>query len=55
VGGVLHELEVPTEVFDDVPSALAAARDSAGEGDLILVTGSLYTVADARRALGKNR
>ncbi len=55
VGGVLHELEVPTEVFDDVASALAAARDSAGEGDLILVTGSLYTVADARRALGRTR
>jgi dihydrofolate synthase/folylpolyglutamate synthase len=35
-----------------VEEALAAARDAAAEDDLILVTGSLYTVADARRALG---
>jgi dihydrofolate synthase / folylpolyglutamate synthase len=40
------------EQFDDVPDALAAAAERAGEEDLILVTGSLYTVADARRALG---
>jgi folylpolyglutamate synthase/dihydropteroate synthase len=38
--------------WDDVASALDAARSVAGEDDLILVTGSLYTVADARRALG---
>jgi dihydrofolate synthase/folylpolyglutamate synthase len=43
-----------TEVhaFDDVAAALDAARADAAETDLILVTGSLYTVADARRALG---
>jgi dihydrofolate synthase/folylpolyglutamate synthase len=35
-----------------VEEALAAARDAAAPEDLILVTGSLYTVADARRALG---
>jgi dihydrofolate synthase/folylpolyglutamate synthase len=35
-----------------VAEALAAARDAAAPDDLILVTGSLYTVADARRALG---
>ena len=35
-----------------VEEALAAARDAAASDDLILVTGSLYTVADARRALG---
>jgi folylpolyglutamate synthase/dihydropteroate synthase len=39
-------------VFDGVPAALDAARTAADEGDLILVTGSLYTVADARRAIG---
>jgi dihydrofolate synthase/folylpolyglutamate synthase len=33
-----------------VEESLAAARDAAAEDDLILVTGSLYTVADARRA-----
>jgi dihydrofolate synthase/folylpolyglutamate synthase len=35
-----------------VEEALAAARDASAPDDLILVTGSLYTVADARRALG---
>jgi dihydrofolate synthase / folylpolyglutamate synthase len=35
-----------------VEEALAAARDAAALDDLVLVTGSLYTVADARRALG---
>ena len=35
-----------------VGEMLAAARDAAAPDDLILVTGSLYTVADARRALG---
>jgi len=30
---------------------VSAALDAAGEGDLVLVTGSLYTVADARRTL----
>jgi dihydrofolate synthase/folylpolyglutamate synthase len=52
VAKVLGEL-VPTEAFDDVASALRAARASAGERDLILVTGSLYTVADARRAIAE--
>lgn len=44
---------LPVEAFASVPEAMQAARDSAGEDDLILVTGSLYTVADARRALGE--
>jgi dihydrofolate synthase/folylpolyglutamate synthase len=35
-----------------VEEGLAWARDAAAPDDLILVTGSLYTVADARRALG---
>jgi dihydrofolate synthase/folylpolyglutamate synthase len=35
-----------------VAQALDAARAGAGPDDLICVTGSLYTVADARRALG---
>jgi dihydrofolate synthase/folylpolyglutamate synthase len=34
-----------------VAQAIRAARAGAGAGDLIVVTGSLYTVADARRAL----
>jgi dihydrofolate synthase/folylpolyglutamate synthase len=43
---------VATERLGSVADALAAARVEASEEDLILVTGSLYTVADARRALG---
>jgi dihydrofolate synthase/folylpolyglutamate synthase len=42
---------VATQAFATVSEALAAARAEAADGDLILVTGSLYTVADARRAL----
>jgi dihydrofolate synthase/folylpolyglutamate synthase len=34
--------------FGDVRSAVEAARAAATEGDLILVTGSFYTVGDAR-------
>ena len=39
---------VPAASYASVAEALAAARAAAGEDDLILVTGSLYTVADAR-------
>ena len=39
-------------MFDRSRRALEAARASAEETDLILVTGSFYTVADAHRALG---
>ena len=42
---------IPTAAFATVRDALSAAGDAAAAGDLILVTGSLYTVADARRAL----
>ena len=37
--------------FGSVPEAVRAARVAAGEDDLILVTGSFYTVGDARRLL----
>jgi dihydrofolate synthase/folylpolyglutamate synthase len=52
IAGFLVEHHVQTEVFPSVAEAIAAARAAAGRPDLILVTGSLYTVADARRALG---
>ncbi|MFM7718919.1 MAG: bifunctional folylpolyglutamate synthase/dihydrofolate synthase [Actinomycetota bacterium] len=52
VAGLLAAAGAPGETFPTVADALAAARASAGTDDLILVTGSLYTVADARRALG---
>ena len=44
--------EVSAGGYGSVAEALAAARADASPDDLILVTGSLYTVADARRAIG---
>lgn len=52
IAGFLTDRGVQTHVFPSVANAVAAARAAAGDADLILVTGSLYTVADARRALG---
>lgn len=40
-------------VFGSVAEAVHAALGAAERGDCILVTGSLYTVADARRVLGR--
>jgi dihydrofolate synthase/folylpolyglutamate synthase len=51
IAGALTAAGVATETFGSVAEALGAARAAASDGDLILVTGSLYTVADARRAL----
>jgi dihydrofolate synthase / folylpolyglutamate synthase len=45
--------DTPVRVYETVSQALDAARAAAAATDLILVTGSLYTVADARRALGE--
>ena len=39
-------------IHASVAEAIEAAQADALPGDLIVVTGSLYTVADARRALG---
>lgn len=45
---------VPTEIDEapDVPAALAKARTAAGARGLVVVTGSIYIVGDAMRALG---
>jgi dihydrofolate synthase/folylpolyglutamate synthase len=51
VAAALTAAGVPTETFGSVAEAFAAARKAASEEDLILVTGSLYTVADARRVV----
>ena len=51
-GAVRRRGQGRSDPFDSVAEALAAAQAAAGADDLILVTGSLYTVADARRALG---
>jgi len=41
----------PAARFGSVAEALAAARAAADRADVVLVTGSLFTVADAKRAL----
>ena len=51
VASALTAAGVPTETFGSVAEALDAARRAASEEDVILVTGSLYTVADARRVV----
>ena len=51
VAKVLAEAGVTVRVGDSVAGSLEEARAAADERDLILVTGSLFTVADARRAL----
>jgi dihydrofolate synthase / folylpolyglutamate synthase len=42
---------VRTEVADSVAEAVDLAREAAGPDDVILVSGSLYVVGDARAAL----
>ncbi len=51
IEAALGSRQVAAQRFSSVAAALAAARAAADAKDLILVTGSLYTVADARRAL----
>jgi dihydrofolate synthase/folylpolyglutamate synthase len=44
-------LGLVAEVQPDVPSALRRAIDGAGESEAVVVTGSLYTVGEARQLL----
>ncbi len=48
---VADALGRPAALFGSVADALVAARSAAAPGDVVLVTGSLFTVADAKRAL----
>ena len=43
-----------TEVYPQPTEAMAAARATAGPCDLVLVTGSLFTVGDAKRVLARS-
>ncbi len=45
-------LRGPLIITDDIPPALAKAREIAGPNDLICVAGSLFVAAAAREALG---
>jgi dihydrofolate synthase/folylpolyglutamate synthase len=40
------------ESRQDVPSAVARARELAGVGGIVIITGSIYVVGEAMRALG---
>ena len=51
VARILSQAGVTVRVGDSVGGSVAEARAAAEARDLILVTGSLFTVADARRAL----
>ena len=42
-----HELGIEGPAFDNVKEAIAAARAAADPQDLVLVTGSIFLVADA--------
>ncbi|HVH52986.1 MAG TPA: bifunctional folylpolyglutamate synthase/dihydrofolate synthase, partial [Actinomycetota bacterium] len=53
VAAALRDAGADATVVPTLSQALDDARAAADEDDAILVTGSLYTVADARRALGK--
>ncbi len=55
VAKVLAEAGVTVRVADSVAAGIAEAQGVADSGDLILVTGSLFTVADAHRALASAR
>jgi dihydrofolate synthase/folylpolyglutamate synthase len=52
IAGLARACRAPTETAATVTEALELARRAAGPDDLIVVTGSLYTVAEAREALG---
>ncbi|MGX8713325.1 MAG: bifunctional folylpolyglutamate synthase/dihydrofolate synthase [bacterium] len=48
-----RELGIEGGAYDNVKDALAAARAAAGKDDLVLVTGSIFLVADALASIGK--
>lgn len=52
VAAAAEEVGVEAVIGRDVGDALARAGEAAGSDDLILVTGSLYVVGEARRRLG---
>ncbi|HKA00878.1 MAG TPA: hypothetical protein VKE70_30410, partial [Candidatus Solibacter sp.] len=47
-----HRVAVEIDEAPDVPIALAKARAAAGTKGLVVVTGSIYIVGEAMRALG---
>jgi dihydrofolate synthase/folylpolyglutamate synthase len=48
LAGILTQLGMEAIASGDVANGIASARQAAGEGDLILVCGSLFTVGEAK-------
>ena len=51
IASLFRDRGVETAAFADTAAALEAARDAARPGDLVLATGSLFLVAEAREAV----
>jgi dihydrofolate synthase/folylpolyglutamate synthase len=47
-----HRTHAEIELSPDVPSSLARAKEIAGKDGIIVITGSIYVVGEAMRALG---
>ncbi len=50
---IVAELNYEASIVPDVPQALDAALDTATPNELVCITGSIFTVADAREAWSK--
>ncbi len=55
LAGILVQLGVKAIACGDVANGIVSARQAAGEGDLILVCGSLFTVGEAKAWLTQTR
>jgi folylpolyglutamate synthase/dihydropteroate synthase len=55
LAAAVRRADVPVVVVPNVARAVDRAIDEAGEDELVLVTGSLYTVGEARLHLVRQR
>ena len=49
-----HRFGHPVACIEDIPQAVQKALQLAGDGDLVLITGSIFVVAEARKYWEKN-
>jgi dihydrofolate synthase/folylpolyglutamate synthase len=47
----IGEIDAPTALYPDLPKAINAAAKAAGPWDLVVISGSLFTVGEARAYL----
>ena len=47
----LSDIQKPIDIIPDIPYALESAKKSANPNDLICITGSIYTVSEAKQFL----